>query len=392
MNNFETFILVAVIILALFFILPYVTNYGSPVVITKEGFAPNDSMMNNNGDPRPMQPSQQMFQTQQMTKPYQVSTENDMMQDGSDDMMMYDGSNDKMMYYGPIDMDSRISSNGVDSYMRWPEPSMGAVAPNRINKDNRLRFEKADVQAETTYNGPKNSNPMRDEPIVVGYDCNDNNDTQYMMLDQRVDPRKMPEMGPETRKMRELKDVYVPRKYSPLQVRPDNLSGYDPTDSQDGSLTPRGPNKNYESLIFDNVTRSIMSGSQFMENTGLVTPPWVAPAWNPDAYGPSSTGELNPDDYENDPRMLYNKCSLSCCSPQYPTPFQADADPFVCDKDGNNKYLASNYTCTNNTGGTGCLCMTPKQVDGMYDGFVDWNDWTDNIDNRKYNRKPNTKQ
>jgi hypothetical protein len=112
-----------------------------------------------------------------------------------------------------------------------------------------------------------------------------------------------------------------------------------------------------------------MSGSQFMDNTGLVTPPWVAPAWNPDAYGPSSKGELDPADYENDPRMLYNKCSLSCCSPQYPTPFQGSADPFVCNKDGDNKYLASNYTCQNNTGGTGCLCMTQKQADGMYDGW-----------------------
>lgn len=388
MNNIETIILVAVILLALFFILPSVMNYSSPVVVTKEGFASNDSMMNNNADSYPMsQPiSQHMSQSQQMTKPYQVSTENDMTRDGPADMMTYDGSIDNMIYYGPIDMDSRISSNGVDSYMGWPEPSM---APNR---DNKLIFEQGNIQEETTYNGPKNSYSMNNEQIVAGYDCNDNNDTQYAMLDQRVDPRKMPTMGPETRKMRDLKDVYVPRKYSPLQVRPDNLSGYDPTDSQDGSLTPRGPNKNYESLIFDNVTRSIMSGSQFMENTGLVTPPWVAPAWNPDAYGPSSKGELNPEDYENDPRMLYNKCSLSCCSPQYPTPFQADADPFVCDKDGNNKYLASNYTCTNNTGGTGCLCMTPKQVDGMYDGFVDWNDWNDNIDNRRYNRKPNTKQ
>lgn len=186
------------------------------------------------------------------------------------------------------------------------------------------------------------------------------------MMDPRIKP------GPETRTQDDLTFVYVPHKDSPDRVDPDNVSGYDPDDSQDGGLTPRGPNKNYESLIFDDVTRSIMTGSQFMENTGLVTPPWVAPAWDPDAYGPSSKAEIDPADYDNDPRMLYNKCSLSCCSPQYPTPFQGDADPFVCDKDGNNKYLASNYICQNNTGGTGCLCMTPKQVDGMYDGWVDY--------------------
>ena len=150
----------------------------------------------------------------------------------------------------------------------------------------------------------------------------------------------------------------------------DNVSGTDP--SVDGLMTPRGHSKNFESLIYDNVTGTIMSGSQFMENTGIVTPPWVAPAWNPDAYGPSSKGELNPADYENDPRMLYNKCSLSCCTPQYPTPFQGSVDPSVCDKNGNNKYLASDYICQNNTGGAGCLCMTQKQVDGMQNGFVDY--------------------
>lgn len=148
--------------------------------------------------------------------------------------------------------------------------------------------------------------------------------------------------------------------------------GYDPDAPVSGSVKPKGPSQNYESLIYDNVTGTIMSGSQFMENTGIIAPPWVAPAWDPDAYGPSSKGEMDPADYENDPRMLYNKCSLSCCSPQYPTPFLGSSDPFVCDKNGNSKYLASNYICTNNTGGTGCLCMTQKQVDGMYNGFIDY--------------------
>lgn len=152
----------------------------------------------------------------------------------------------------------------------------------------------------------------------------------------------------------------------------DSVRGTDPNGSDNGLISLKGDSKNFESLIYDNVTGTIMTGSQFMENTGIVAPPWVAPAWNPDAYGPSSKGELDPADYENDPRMLYNKCSLSCCSPQYPTPFQGSADPFVCDKNGNNKYLASDYICQNNTGGTGCLCMTEKQVSGMQNGFVNY--------------------
>lgn len=137
-------------------------------------------------------------------------------------------------------------------------------------------------------------------------------------------------------------------------------------------VKPRQSQNNYESLIYDNTTGTIMTGTQFMDNTGIIAPPWVAPAWNPDAVGPSSKSELDPADYENDPRMLYNKCSLSCCSPQYPTPFQGPSDPFVCDESGESKYLASDYICQNNTGGTGCLCMTNKQEAGFGNGFVDY--------------------
>ncbi len=139
--------------------------------------------------------------------------------------------------------------------------------------------------------------------------------------------------------------------------------------SEDKYRRSKGITYDYESLIYDNTTGTIMSGSQFMENTGIVAPLWIPPAWDPDAYGPSSKGDLDPADYENDPRMLYNKCSLSCCSAQYPLPFRADADPFVCDANGKSKYLASDYICTNNTGGTGCLCMSEKQANGLEHGF-----------------------
>lgn len=155
---------------------------------------------------------------------------------------------------------------------------------------------------------------------------------------------------------------------SPPDVSPANY----PNANENSYLGPQNDSKNYESLIYDNVTGTIMSGSQFMESTGFIAPPWVAPAWDPNAYGPSSKGTLNPADYENDPRLLYNKCSLSCCSPQYPTPFQIDPDPFVCDENGNSKYLASNLVCTNNAGGSGCLCMTPIQAKGFENGFVDY--------------------
>jgi len=135
---------------------------------------------------------------------------------------------------------------------------------------------------------------------------------------------------------------------------------------------PRGSTGDFESLIYDNTTGTIMTGSQFIEKTGVIAPLWVPPAWDPNALGPSSKGELNPDDYDNDPRMIYNKCSLSCCSPQYPPPFKTEVDPFVCGEDGKSKYLSSDYMCTNNAGGTGCLCMTPKQAEGLKVNFVDY--------------------
>lgn len=153
----------------------------------------------------------------------------------------------------------------------------------------------------------------------------------------------------------------------------DKVQDYDPEEDNSEKIKhPRASIKENETLIFDNTTGAIMTGSQFMENTGIITPPWVSPAWNPNERAPGAKGELKIDDFDNDPRMLYNKCSLSCCSPQYPTPFQGPIDPFVCDKDGKNKYLASSYTCQNNTGGTGCLCMTQKQVDGMENNFVNY--------------------
>lgn len=140
---------------------------------------------------------------------------------------------------------------------------------------------------------------------------------------------------------------------------------YDPMANMQGENIPMADRKNYESLVYDDVTKSIMTGSQFMANTGLITPPWIAPAWAPDALGPSSKSEFDASDYENDSRMLYNKCSLSCCSSQYPTPFQLDTDPTVCNKDGENKYLSSQYTCMSNTGGSGCLCMSEQQVGNL---------------------------
>lgn len=149
-----------------------------------------------------------------------------------------------------------------------------------------------------------------------------------------------------------------------------------PMDSQNKLYTTHHHTKHdKDSVIFDPQTGSVMTGNEFMSATGIITPQYVTPAWDNDATSPVSGG-LTPDSlkkYENDPRLVYNKCSLSCCSNQYPTPHKGEVDPFVCDKNGKNKYLSSNYTCTNNVGGTGCLCLTKNQVnDGFSKGWVDY--------------------
>ena len=145
----------------------------------------------------------------------------------------------------------------------------------------------------------------------------------------------------------------------------DKLKGADPNPVNE---TVKPINKNNESVIYDNKTQSIMTGSEFMKNTGVAGSQWIAPAWNPSSFSPS---KINVEDYENDPRMLYNKCSLSCCTSQYPTPFQGTADPNICKKIKDKKYFASNYVCENTMGGSGCLCMTQKQIDGLQNGFTE---------------------
>ena len=140
------------------------------------------------------------------------------------------------------------------------------------------------------------------------------------------------------------------------------VSGFDPMSSNYAPVTS-GVRK-YESLVYDPTTGTIMTGSEFMDVTNIITPPWIAPAWNPNEIGPvaSESGNYNIDDYENDSRMLYNRCSLSCCSDQYPTPFDW-ADKNIINGKQKGKYLSSNYTCTSGTAGSGCLCMSPKQIE-----------------------------
>jgi len=166
---------------------------------------------------------------------------------------------------------------------------------------------------------------------------------------------------------------YHDETFSAIQDISTPFSTVDPMLNENSLVRPMPDKKNFESLIYDSITGTVMTGSDFMANSGLITPPFVLPAWSDGTQlGPSSKSELDPADYENDPRLLYNKCSLACCSPQYPLPFALSPDPFVCDEEGNNKYYPSNYTCTNNISGSGCLCISEAQMNGFENGFVDY--------------------
>jgi hypothetical protein len=186
-------------------------------------------------------------------------------------------------------------------------------------------------------------------------------------------PRQSKPKPQQVEKSAENNEHFVNEPFTAVQEadKTDYISGTDPMASYENVLRPRGSTKDFENLVYDSTTGIIQTGSDFMLNENIISPPWVPPAWGPDLKGPSSKGEIDPLDYQNDPRLLYNRCSLSCCSPQYPTPFKSDTNPFVCDKNGNSKYLSSSYVCMDNVGTSGCLCMSESQVKGFETGHFD---------------------
>ena len=81
--------------------------------------------------------------------------------------------------------------------------------------------------------------------------------------------------------------------------------------------------------------------------------------------------------------MLHNnRCSVKCCSPQWPVPFQV-GDPN--DTHDYSKYVPSPYFCQSDKE-SGCVCMTQRQHDylgsrgrngfnGFVNGYKYWNDY-----------------
>lgn len=68
-----------------------------------------------------------------------------------------------------------------------------------------------------------------------------------------------------------------------------------------------------------------------------------------------------------------NLCSKSCCSSQWPTPFKTKNDPYVCaNKD---QFVPSNVYCNNSFQDAGCLCLTKKQGQFLYNRGGNGREW-----------------
>jgi hypothetical protein len=104
--------------------------------------------------------------------------------------------------------------------------------------------------------------------------------------------------------------------------------------------------------LYNRETGQVVSGSEF-----LGVPDEVATAWGA-SYG---TNENLDDGSDGIYGLNYSMCSKSCCSPQYPPPFELDKDVVVDKMKGD--FVPSSYNCNNAWQDSGCVCMTKNQND-----------------------------
>jgi hypothetical protein len=104
--------------------------------------------------------------------------------------------------------------------------------------------------------------------------------------------------------------------------------------------------------LYDRESGQVVSGSEF-----LGVPDEVATAWGA-SYG---TNENLDDGNDGVYGLNYAMCSKSCCSPQYPPPFEVDKDVVVDKMKG--EFVPSPYACNNAWQDSGCVCMTKNQKD-----------------------------
>lgn len=71
--------------------------------------------------------------------------------------------------------------------------------------------------------------------------------------------------------------------------------------------------------------------------------------------------------------IQHNLCSKSCCSAQWPTPFKQKYDPYVCGNKDN--FIPSNIMCNNTFNDSGCLCLSKKQGQFLYNRGGNGREW-----------------
>jgi hypothetical protein len=106
--------------------------------------------------------------------------------------------------------------------------------------------------------------------------------------------------------------------------------------------------------VYDRITGQITDASEFI---GL--PEKIYPANGENIVSNYGVVDKLDDGYNGEMGLNYNMCSKSCCSPQYPTPFELESDEQV--NKMKDKFVLNNYACNNAWNNAGCVCMTQEQ-------------------------------
>lgn len=109
-------------------------------------------------------------------------------------------------------------------------------------------------------------------------------------------------------------------------------------------------------MLYDRKTGVVTAASEFV---GL--PSEIEPTTGSELVSNYGRIDRLDDGYNGGMGLNYNMCSKSCCSPQYPPPFNLEKDVMV--EKMKDKFVPNNYMCNNAWNDSGCVCMTAKQRD-----------------------------
>lgn len=109
-------------------------------------------------------------------------------------------------------------------------------------------------------------------------------------------------------------------------------------------------------MLYDRNTGVVTAASEFV---GL--PDEIEPATGSELVSNYGRVDRLDDGYNGGMGLNYNMCSKSCCSQQYPPPFELEKDAMV--EKMKDKFVPNNYMCNNSWNNSGCVCMTAKQRD-----------------------------